>query len=503
MKRFRRNREGQFLVASALMIAILFISVTSLLSSTTLTDVDILKDDFRRDSMQIISNFRGALTLALADVSNELELRSSLTNYRNYTTLNEYPEAETYGEKLLATWHNTILQQYAGRSIKLSIVDPVFDCTWNTSEFSSRVCAVMTLDILSYGFYGLKQNVTSELTLQLLSGEQVLNEVAVTFRLQKEKGLPVTDLDPSFVRILYTKAGGIENYFVDANQSLIDLDYLGNGVYNVTFSAADIETATRIKLILCDDRGIVVAAIPENGTQVTALPDGPSDDVGPITTGVLCNPNPCVVESTTNLTATVDDTGTGANFVMAAEYFVDTVGGNGTGTQLGASDGYFDSALENVVVQIDASELSEGSHTIYVHGMDAIGNWGGFSSAVLNITEASQRMHISDVTVRALPHRWFNIYGAATVTVVDAEGKHVAGALVYGHWSGSVSGSVFGWTGTNGKVTFYSEDVFYWWGRGWHWGRLTFTFTVDDIVKSGWVYDESANVETSGTDYYP
>jgi hypothetical protein len=278
---------------------------------------------------------------------------------------------------------------------------------------------------------------------------------------------------------------------------------LGNGVYNVTFSAADIETATRIKLILCDDRGIVVAAIPENGTQVTALPDGPSADVGPITTGVLCNPNPCVVESTTNLTATVDDTGTGANFVMAAEYFVDTVGGNGTGTQLGASDGYFDSALENVVVQIDASELSEGSHTIYVHGMDAIGNWGGFSSAVLNITEASQRMHISDVTVRALPHRWFNIYGAATVTVVDAEGKHVAGALVYGHWSGSVSGSVFGWTGTNGKVTFYSEDVFYWWGRGWHWGRLTFTFTVDDIVKSGWVYDESANVETSGTDYYP
>ena len=88
MKRFRRNREGQFLVASALMIAIIFISVTSLLSSTTLTDVDILKDDFRRDSMQIISNFRGALTLALADVSNELELRSSLTNYRNYTTLN-------------------------------------------------------------------------------------------------------------------------------------------------------------------------------------------------------------------------------------------------------------------------------------------------------------------------------------------------------------------------------------------------------------------------------
>jgi len=485
------------------MIAILFISVTSLLSSTTLTDVDILKDNFRKDTMQIVSNFRGALTLALADVSNELELRSSLTNYENYSTLDEYPEAETYGEKLLATWHNTILQQYAGRSINLSIADPVFECNWNSSGFFSRVCAMMTLDILSYGFYGLRQNVTSELTLQLLSGEQVLTDVAVTFRLQKEKGLPVTDLDPSFVRILYTKAGGIENYFVDANQSLIDLSYLGNGVYNVTFSAVDSEPATRIKLILCDDRGIVVAAIPENGTQVTALPDSSSDEVGPITTDVLCNPNPCPKESTSTLSATVDDTGTGANFVMAAEYFVDTVGENGTGTQLSASDGYFDYALENVAAQLDVSELSEGSHTVYVHGMDAVGNWGNFSSVVLNVTEDYETMHISDVSVRALPHRWFNVYGVATVTVVDADGKHVTGALVYGHWSGSVSGSVFGWTGTNGKVTFYSEDIFFWRGRGWFWGRLTFTFTVDNIVKTNWVYDSSANVETSDTDYYP
>jgi hypothetical protein len=188
---------------------------------------------------------------------------------------------------------------------------------------------------------------------------------------------------------------------------------------------------------------------------------------------------------------------------MAAEYFVDTVGENEHGTQISASDGYFDSAYENVRGQLNASSLSLGSHTIYVHGMDAAGNWGSFSSVVLNVTEYHQKMHISDVSVRAIPHRWFYIYGVATVTVLDAEGKHVAGALVYGHWSGSVTGSVYGWTGTNGKVTFYSDDVFYWRGRGWFWERLMFTFTVDNIVKSNWVYDKSANVETSDTDYYP
>ena len=504
MKKIIRNQKGQFLVASALLIAILFISVTSLLSSTTLTDVKLLKDDFRKDSMQIVSNFRGALTLAIADVSNELELRSRLYNYSCYSTLEEYPEAETYGEKLLATWHKIILQQYAGRSLNLSITDPVFECNWNTSGYYSKVYAIMNLDILSYGFYGLKQNVTSELSLQILDGEQVGNEVAVIFKLQKEKGLPVTDLDPSFIRVLYTKVGGIENYFVDANQSIVGLTYLGSGVYNVTFSAIDCILPTKIKLILRDDRGIVVAAIPENGTQVSIkLPDSYSDDIGPVTTNVLCNPNPCIKPSLTRLTAIIDDTSTGANFVMAAEYFVDTVGENEHGTQISASDGYFDSAYENVGGQLNVSSLSLGSHTIYVHGMDAAGNWGSFSSVVLNVTEYHQKMHISDVSVRAIPHRWFYIYGVATVTVLDAEGKHVAGALVYGHWSGSVTGSVYGWTGTNGKVTFYSDDVFYWRGRGWFWERLMFTFTVDNIVKSNWVYDKSANVETSDTDYYP
>jgi len=504
MKRNFRNQKGQFLIASALLIAILFISVTSLLSSTTLTDVKLLKDDFRKDAMQVVSNYRGALTLAIADASNELELRSRLYNYSCYSTLAEYPEAEIYGEKLLATWHEAILQQYAGRNLNLSITDPVFECNWNTSEYYSRVYAVMNLDILSYGFYGLKQNVTSELSLQILDGEQVGNEVAVTFKLLKEKGLPVTDLDPSFIRVLYSKVGSIENYFVDANQSIVGLTYLGSGVYNVTFSAVECELPTRIKLILRDDRGIVVAAIPDNGTQVSIrLPDGTTDKIGPVTTNVLCNPNPCAKPSATTLTATIDDTSTGANFVMASEYFADTIGENGHGTQMSASDGYFDSAYENVRGQLNTSSLSVGSHTIYVHGMDAAGNWGNFSSVVLNVTQYQQKMHISDISIRVNPDRWFNVKGVVTVTVVDANGKHVAEAIVYGHWSGSVSGSVFGWTGTNGKVTFNSEDVFYWWGRGWPWGRLSFTFTVDNVVKSGWVYDSSANVETSDTGCYP
>jgi hypothetical protein len=495
MKKFFRNQKGQFLVASALLIAILFISVTSLLSSTTLTDVKLLKDDFRKDAMQIVSNFRGALTLAIADVSNELELRSSVYDYENYSTLEEYPEAEIYGEKVLTSWHKTILQQYAGRSLNLSIIDLAFECDWNSSSTYSRVYAAMNLDILTYGFYGLNQSVSSELSLQIMDRKQDPEEVVFTIKLQKEKGLPVTDLDPSFVNVLYLNN---KLDFVKADSSAIGVTYLGNGVYHITFSAINCTQPAIIKMILRDGRGMVVAAIPKSGVYVNSS----SDNIGPVTTNVLCNPNPCPKQSLISLTATIDDTSTGANLVMAAEYFIGLSGEYGHGN-LTALDGYFDSAYENVGVQLNVSSLLPGSYTIYVRGMDAVGNWGNFSSVVLNVTEDYQTMHILDVSVRAIPHRWFYIYGVATVTVLDAEGKHVAGALVYGHWSGSVTGSVYGWTGTNGKVTFYSDDVFYWRGRGWFWERLMFTFTVDNIVKSNWVYDKSANVETSDTDYYP
>jgi hypothetical protein len=507
MTAVRRGKSGQFLIASALLIAILFISVSSLLSSTIITDVKLLKDDFRKDAMQIVSNFRGASNLAIVYVSRELEHRSRLFDYKDYTTLEEYPDAETYGVKMMTDWQNTILQQYAGRSINLTITNLEFECKWNSSEYYSeyysKASATLNLDILSYGFYGLKQNVTSELRLQILDRAEQNTNLTFTIRLQEEKSLPVTDLDPSFIKVLYM-LGTLD--FVEVDPSNIWVTYLGSGFYNITFSASNHEPLDRIKMILRDGRGIVVAAIAKGGVLVPQK----NDTAGPITTKVLANPNPCTKPSTTKLTATVNDTSTGANIIISAEYFVDTIGGSGSGTIMSASDGYFDSPVENVQAQLSTASLSSGNHTIYVHGRDAVGNWGNFSSVVLTVTETQQppqtqqKMHISDISVRATPHGMSDIRIVATVTVVDADRKHVAGALVYGHWSGSVTGSMSLWTGTDGKVTFIIEYSGYWrGGRGWWGGRLTFTFTVDNIVKTGWTYDKSANEETSGTDTYP
>lgn len=492
MKAIRRNKRGQFLVASALLIAILFISVASFLASTTVTNIKLLKDEFRRDATRISSNFCGALNLAIAEVTRELEFRSSVLDYNNYSTLEECPEAETYGIKMMNEWHNAILLQNAGRSVNLNITDLIFECNWNTSEFYSRASAVLYLDIINYGFYGLKQNATSELRLQILDRSEHDQEVAFTISLRKEKDLPVTDLTQSFVKMFYMNNDTVS--FTEVDPSDIGLTYLGNGVYNITFFAENGATPAKIKMILRDGRGIVIAAITKGGILVSEE----DDEVGPVTTNVLCNPNPCPSQSLLTLTATVDDTATGANYVMAAECFIDTVGDNGTGTAMSASDNYFDSPYENVEAQFNISSLSPGNHTIYVHGKDAFGNWGNFSSGTLEIIEGLQTMHVASINLQLRTY-WFWVWCEATVTIVDSGGSPVEGARVYGQWSGSVTGSVNGMTDIYGRVIFTSGWVWHWGGWGWPWGSYSFTFTVTNVVKDGWIYDEDANVETSDT----
>jgi DNA-dependent RNA polymerase auxiliary subunit epsilon len=112
------------------------------------------------------------------------------------------------------------------------------------------------------------------------------------------------------------------------------------------------------------------------------------DTTGPITSNVAAEPNPTNGADTVTLTATIDDSTTGNSVITAAEYFVDTVGSNGTGTAMSASDGAFDSATEAVTADIDVSGLSVGNHNLYVHGKDAAGNWGATESVVLEVTEA-------------------------------------------------------------------------------------------------------------------
>ena len=95
-------------------------------------------------------------------------------------------------------------------------------------------------------------------------------------------------------------------------------------------------------------------------------------------------------------------------------------------------------------------------------------------------------MHVDDIAMSS--QRSGASYKArATVTVVDEGDAPVAGATVYGTFSGATGDNVSGVTDANGQVTLESSYL----KKGGSW-----TFCVDDVVKSGWPYDAGANVET-------
>ena len=61
---------------------------------------------------------------------------------------------------------------------------------------------------------------------------------------------------------------------------------------------------------------------------------------------------------------------------MAADYFIDTTGANGAGTALSGTFGSPTVSVSGTITASTFSALGQGTHTIYVQGEDAAGNWG-------------------------------------------------------------------------------------------------------------------------------
>ena len=121
------------------------------------------------------------------------------------------------------------------------------------------------------------------------------------------------------------------------------------------------------------------------------------DKTGPSTSGVSATPSPnngtlplssSIAAVRVSVTTMVD---TGST-IDRAEAFIDTVGANGSGIPLIASDSLFNDMNEGGYTDIPLATvkaLSNGNHTIYVHARDVAGNWGATGSAVLLVDKTA------------------------------------------------------------------------------------------------------------------
>ncbi|MEW5829843.1 MAG: multicopper oxidase domain-containing protein [Chloroflexota bacterium] len=123
------------------------------------------------------------------------------------------------------------------------------------------------------------------------------------------------------------------------------------------------------------------------------------DTTGPATSGMTTTPSGLQNGSAqVRVDATITDTNVK---VATAELFVDTIGADGTGLAMMSLDGTFNQLSEAVYAFIPQSQinaLSDGSHTVFVHGKDAAGNWGAFSSLALEVDKTRPAITGVDAT---------------------------------------------------------------------------------------------------------
>jgi subtilisin len=127
-----------------------------------------------------------------------------------------------------------------------------------------------------------------------------------------------------------------------------------------------------------------------------------------------------------------------------------------------------------------------GVHTVTLTVTDNDGA-GASDDVTVTVNKASaSTMYVPSIDM-STKTTGVNTNAIATVTVVDADGNPVEGATVSGDWSGLTSDSDVGTTDANGKVALVSDRV--------KRASGTFTFTVDNVILSGWTY----NPDASGT----
>jgi len=104
---------------------------------------------------------------------------------------------------------------------------------------------------------------------------------------------------------------------------------------------------------------------------------------GPVIRGLVLAPNPTNGSRPVSLRATADDSLTGALDVVAAEYFLDVTGVDGSGSVMALNRIAPVTEVSATLPQPLVDALAEGEHTLYVHALDSLGNWGAFSSISL------------------------------------------------------------------------------------------------------------------------
>lgn len=126
-----------------------------------------------------------------------------------------------------------------------------------------------------------------------------------------------------------------------------------------------------------------------------------------------------------------------------------------------------------------------GSYTATLTVSDGIDSDQATASVTVNSTSGDQPM-ISAISLSTRTSGpWYRVSGSVSIT---SNGQALSNAFVEGYWSGGVSSSVSGYTGTDGKLSLEELKS----------KSSSFTFTITNVTLSGYYWD-TENSQTSAS----
>ncbi len=149
-------RKGSVMIISILVVAFALIGVSAVLASTYLTGFSMQQSDFRQTVTQITSSSRGAIAIAMAQVSNLLSQRVKTSSpYYNGSKISSTSNDVNEGLSILQSCQTNIMQSYPTAGLELNYENPFFSCNWTGRTGYSVSRANVSISLLNLGFKGL------------------------------------------------------------------------------------------------------------------------------------------------------------------------------------------------------------------------------------------------------------------------------------------------------------------------------------------------------------
>jgi hypothetical protein len=206
------NKKGSVIIVSTLVIAIALIGVSTALMSTYLSGITLSKTSFREIVTQIASSSRGATAIALADITKSLNQREKIgapSPYYDWSKLVLTESDIDRGNLLLQVFQDNYRQTYPATGLVLTYSEPTFLCKWTdpTTRTGYSVSTTnVNIDLLNYGFRGLKYDIIIETKAKL---NNLLDtdgqDLTFTFEITNENGNVVSNLNKDLTKVYFAK----------------------------------------------------------------------------------------------------------------------------------------------------------------------------------------------------------------------------------------------------------------------------------------------------------